>query len=88
MNELLAVVGSVTGATGILRDLKRKGYEKVVVVNTPNSLGNGGCSYSVKFREEIKAEFFEAARRRKVKIRGVYKIFKDERGESIYESVS
>ena len=88
MNEILAVVGSITGAVRLQKDLNRKGYLKVYAVNTPTCLNSGGCSYSLKFSEDIKQAFFGAANRRRIKIRGLYKIVKDETGAVVYEIIS
>lgn len=88
MNEILAVVGSITSAVRLQKDLNRKGYLKVYVMNTPISISSGGCSYSLKFGENVKSAFFQAAKRRRVKVRGLYRIKSDERGEDVYESIS
>ncbi len=47
MSEILVVVGSVTGATRLAKRLGKYGDTKARVINTPEKLGGGGCSYSV-----------------------------------------
>ena len=88
MQLILAIVGSVTAATRLGRDLKRKGFVNVSVISTPAELGNGGCSHSVKLTENVMPYFLEVVEKRRIKVKGLYKIKNGERGEYIYESLS
>lgn len=88
MDEILAVVGSITSTVRLQKDLNRKGYLKVYVINTPISISSGGCSYSLKFKEDIMPAVLNSAQRRRIKVRGLYKIKSDEKGETFYESIS
>ena len=83
----MAVVGSVTAAARIQRDLEKMGFLNARVVNTPVNLSNGSCSYSVKLTEGGMQNVINAAIRRKVKIKGIYAV-RQEGGEYIYENIS
>lgn len=87
MTDILAVTGSVTAATRLLRELERHGCINSRVVHTPTVLSNGGCSYSVRIGEECMQALNESAKIRRIKIKGIFKEYL-EKGEYIYESIS
>lgn len=47
MGGLLVVVGSITSATRLAKQLAKYGDKNARVISTPTQLGGGGCSYSV-----------------------------------------
>ena len=71
--KILFVIGSVTSASRLKRELYKMGVKNAVVVNTPISVSTGGCSYSIEASESEKELIYEAAKRRKIKIKGVYR---------------
>lgn len=48
MSNLLVAVGSVTGATRLVKRLTKFGDRSAQLINTPAVLGGSGCSYSVR----------------------------------------
>ncbi|MGM9936240.1 MAG: putative Se/S carrier-like protein [Candidatus Ornithomonoglobus sp.] len=49
---MLAVVGSITTATRLARLIEKNIKSPVSVVHTPSNINKGGCSYSVRFKEQ------------------------------------
>lgn len=85
--QILAVVGSVTVASRLFKDMERKGCINARVVHTPICISKGGCSYSVKFNEECMKLLKGCLDNRGIKLRGIYKEILKE-GEYIYEDIS
>ncbi len=49
---MLVVVGSITAATRLSRLIERTIKSPASVVHTPSDIKKGGCSYSVRFKEQ------------------------------------
>lgn len=85
--QILAVVGSVTVASALLKEMERNGCINCRVVHTPVCISGGGCSYSVKFDEACMKLLKPCIQRRRIKLRGIYKEILKE-GEYIYDDIS
>ena len=85
--KIFFVIGSVTAATRLIRELYKSGIKKASVVNTPTAISSGGCSYSIKSDESEAEQIYLVARRKNIKVKGVYREI--ESGEECkYESIS
>ena len=85
--KIFFVIGSVTQASRLIRELYKSGIKKASVVNTPAAISNGGCSYSIKSDESETELIYTAARRKNIRIKEVYReIVSGE--EYKYESIS
>lgn len=52
MSNILVVVGAITSATRLAKRLTKNGDKLARVISTPQELGGGGCSYSVRASRE------------------------------------
>lgn len=70
MDDILVVVGSITGATRLAKRLTKYGDRKARVIGTPTQLGGGGCSYSV--RASRSSEQFIRNNLHGISVKGIY----------------
>lgn len=87
MAQIIAVVGSVSTASGLLKEMERMGCINCRIVHTPVCISNGGCSYSVKLDEACMKVLRTCVDKRKIKLRGIYKEILKE-GEYVYDDIS
>ena len=85
--QILAVAGSVTTASALLKEMEKKGCINCRVVHTPVCISKGGCSYSVKFDEACMKILKLCLDKRRIKLRGIYKEILKE-GEYMYDDIS
>lgn len=70
MKYALAAIGSITTA---VRFKKAVGAEKSVqIVHTPVSINKGGCSYSLRFSEELVPKIKRIAEKNNITIKKFY----------------
>lgn len=68
---MLIVLSSATSAERMKKLLaERKIFSEVV--QTPKSISEGGCGYSVRIKERYKEEALTAAQSLKIAVKGVY----------------
>ena len=72
MSEILIVTGSITNATRLEKRLLSYGDARSRVINTPEEISGGGCSYSVV--ASLSSESFVRANHKGINIRGIYLI--------------
>jgi len=84
MKYMLAAIGPVTTAVRLRKVLLNEGIRDVRVVSTPAEINKGGCSYSLKFSGELRAEVERAARRGNLIIKGFYTEKKTGEGSEYY----
>lgn len=68
MLYIYAVVGSVTTASRLARELERRQI-RATVTHTPSHINRGGCSYSVRIRAADRNALERAAAERRIKVR-------------------
>lgn len=86
MSDLLTVIGSVTTASRLKRELERRKIT-AAVVHTPTELGNSGCSYSIKTKRAILPVIIELAEKYKIKVKGFFIIEETSNG-AVYHDIS
>lgn len=69
---MLITIGSVTTATRLARILEKNTGYPAAVVHTPAQLNKGGCSYSVRFNDNMQNEARRIIRSYKVPIKKIY----------------
>ena len=85
-SDLLTVIGSITTATRLKRELETQQIQ-ARVVHTPSELGNKGCSYSVKTKNSALPKIIEYIDKYNLKIKGFYLVEVTKRGE-VYHDIS
>lgn len=84
---LLAVIGPITTATRLLKKAEQTTGISARIVHTPEALGNGGCSYSLKTASENLPIVMNIANAVKIKVKGYYLIDTNSNTES-YHAIS
>ena len=87
MSVLLAVIGSVTTATRLHKKLEQTMGISARIVHTPQAIGNGGCSYSIKTKSENMPIVMETAAEYKIRVKGWY-LAENEDGKEVYHAIS
>ncbi|MCX7715231.1 MAG: DUF3343 domain-containing protein, partial [Clostridia bacterium] len=72
MGYALAVVGSITAATRLKKRVSETGACIPALVHTPSKLNCGGCSYSLRFREQYMQIIKTCASEANIPIKGIY----------------
>lgn len=85
MSEILIVVGSVTNAVRLEKRLLSYGDLRTRVINTPTTLGGGGCSYSVV--ASLSSEGFVRMNSKGISIKKIYLIDNSSK-ERYYHDIS
>lgn len=80
---MLAVIGSVTTAARFAKIMESYTGVPALVVDTPQELRTGGCSYAVKFRDRYADTAERAAAEYRIPVKGFYY----ENGEHAYNAV-
>ncbi len=52
MDYALAAIGSITTAVKLKKAIMRTGVVTPSVVHTPSEINKGGCSYSLRFKQD------------------------------------
>lgn len=71
---MLVVLSSSTSAERLVRMLKRKNIF-AEAVQTPKSISEGGCGYSVRVDEKFSREAEKAAKELRIAVKGLYDEF-------------
>ena len=81
---LIVVLGPITTATRFSKKLTERERIPARVMHTPEALGGGGCSYSVKTGMDMLPRVMQAAKEYRVRVRGYYWM----EGEGNYHALS
>ncbi len=73
MNNIIAVTGSITSASRLLKHLERAGCIDARVIHTPSEISTGGCSYSVSIPDKYLPMLFTVSTSRRLKIKNIYR---------------
>lgn len=84
---LLAVIGPVTTATRLTKKLEQTYGISARTVHTPEKIGGGGCSYSVKTKAEHLPIVMQTAQSNKIRVKAYY-ITEVSGGEEVYHGIS
>ena len=81
------VVGSVTAAVRLRRELERASGYPAEVVHTPKALSKGGCSYSVKADDRLENMIGAFCAEKGLSVKRICKA-RTEGGETVYDDIS
>lgn len=81
------VTGSVTSAMRLAKNIEKYSKYFADVVHTPPAISGGGCSYSVKIKDEAYGKAKELAENIGIKIKNSYKE-KTVNGERVFDDIS
>jgi hypothetical protein len=70
--SLIVVVGPITTTSRLEKKLSQYSRISTRIIHTPDELGNGGCSYSIRTKGENLPIVLEIAKKYNVKIKGYY----------------
>ncbi len=87
MPKLIITAGSITTAVRIKKTLNSIGGINATVINTPSSINQGGCSYSVRTDYNNLNLVRNLASEKKIKFRKLY-MQTNEGGEVLYNAIS
>jgi len=73
MNNIIAVTGSITSASRLLKYLERAGCIDARVIHTPSEISTGGCSYSVSLPDKYLPVLFTVSSGKKLRIKNIYR---------------
>lgn len=68
---MLVVLSSATSAQRMVRVLSMKNI-RAATVQTPKSISEGGCGYSVRIDEKYKDEALAAGKELRIAVKGIY----------------
>lgn len=81
------ITGSVTSAKRLANNIEKYSKHFADVVHTPSALSDGGCSYSVKIKNEDYEKAKEIAEKSGIKIKKAYEE-KKINGERVFYDIS
>lgn len=87
MSFLLAVIGSITTATRLVKKIEQVSGISARIVHTPEEIAVGGCSYSVKTKAEHMPIVADTAAKNKIRVKGWY-LAQNSDGETVYHDIS
>ncbi len=81
---LIVVLGPITTATRFSKKLLERERISARVVHTPEALGGGGCSYSLRTEMEVLPRVMQVAKDFRFRVKGYYWM----EGEGNYHALS
>lgn len=87
MADILALVGAITTATRLTKEMEKSGCLGARVVHTPAVLSSGGCSYSVRVPGECLAQLLKVSSETGFNIKKIYRERTESEG-SVYDAIS
>lgn len=70
---MLATTGSITTASRLVKLIEKETGLSARVIGTPREINKGGCSYSVRFNENIESEVRRIIRQYKINSKKIYR---------------
>jgi hypothetical protein len=86
MGYAFVVVGSITTAARLKKTAEARGVYGGSVVHTPGVINQGGCSYSLRIKEELMPRIELIAQQRGIRLKGIY-VERIENGRRVYYAV-
>lgn len=87
MDYALAAIGSITTAVKLKKNIMRTSGITASVVHTPSDINKGGCSYSLRFKQEYIPIVRQCADNSHIVIKGLF-LEKQNGKEKEYHAVS
>jgi len=85
--SLIIVIGAITSASRLDKKLNQYYGIQSRIVHTPDDIGNGGCSYSIKTKGEYLPLVIQTANECKIKVKGFY-LASLSNGKEVYHVIS
>lgn len=88
MSIMIITAGSITTAMRIKKKLNLSGIMDAEVISTPATIGNTGCSYSVRTDKRNLPLINQLVSSRQIKLRKIYTETVLSNGERVYHDIS